>query len=152
MGVGEYVVNETPIARVHGGGPGADEIMSCFLVRGERTFLQDPAFGFRQIVDIAIRALSPAVNDPTTGVQSIDRLDDLLAIVGTRPQPSGLRVDSDGTPRILRKVRDFDDLIELAVVEIIRYGADAPQVVRRLRALFDELETTCPERTDAIAR
>ncbi len=152
VGVGEYLATGTPIALVHGGGVGVEEIMGCFLVGGERTFLQDPGFGFRQIVDIAIRALSPAVNDPTTGVQSIDRLNDLLAIVGIRPQPTGWRVDEQGTARILRKIRPFPELIELSVVEIIRYGADSPQVVRRLRALFDELEATCPDRIEAIGR
>ena len=152
VGIGEYLAHGTPIARVHWGDLPPEAIVRCFLVRGERTFSQDTAFGFRQIVDIAIRALSPAVNDPTTAIQAIDRLSDLLAVVGRRPQPSGLRVDSEGTPRLQRRIRDFDGLIVLAVTEIIRYGADAPQVVRRLRAFFDELEATCPERMPAIAR
>jgi uncharacterized membrane protein len=115
--------------------------------------VQDPAFGFRQLVDTAIRALSPAVNDPTTGVQAIDRICDLLAITGGRLDPTGLRVDSAGTVRVKRKLRDFDALLVLALTEVIRYGADAPQVVRRLRGAFDELESTLPqERHAAIAR
>jgi hypothetical protein len=101
----------------------------------------------------AIRALSPAVNDPTTGVQAIDRLSDLLAITGNRLDPTGLRADSAGTVRIKRKLRDFDRLLVLSLTEVIRYGADAPQVVRRLRAVLDELESTLPpERHAAIAR
>ena len=106
--------------------------------------MQDPAFGFRQLVDVAIRALSPAVNDPTTAVQAIDRISDLLGVVGNRPQPTGLRVDSAGTVRVKRKLRNFDSLLMLSLTEIIRYGADAPQVVRRLRAMLDELEATLP--------
>ncbi len=114
--------------------------------------MQDPAFGFRQLVDVAIRALSPAVNDPTTGVQAIDRLSDLLAITGNRPDPTGLRVDSGGTVRVKRKLRNFDGLLVLALTEVIRYGADAPQVARRLHAVLDELEATLPaERQAAIA-
>jgi uncharacterized membrane protein len=93
--------------------------------------VQDPAFGFRQLVDIAIRALSPAVNDPTTGVQAIDRISDLLGITGNRLDPTGLRVDSSGTVRVKRKLRNFDGLLVLSLTEVIRYGADAPQVVRR---------------------
>ena len=151
--MGEYLAHGTPVALVHHGDLHDREVTRFFLIRGERTFVQDPAFGFRQLVDTAIRALSPAVNDPTTGVQAIDRLSDLLAITGNRLDPTGLRVDSAGTVRIKRKLRDFDRLLVLSLTEVIRYGADAPQVVRRLRAMLDELESTLPqERHAAIAR
>ena len=123
-----------------------------FLIRGERTFVQDPAFGFRQLADVAIRALSPAVNDPTTGVQAIDRISDLLAVTGSRLDPTGLRVDSSGTVRLKRKLRNFDALLVLSLTEVIRYGADAPQVARRLHGMLGELESTLPaERQAAIA-
>ena len=151
--MGEYLAHGTPVALVHHGDLHDREVTRFFLIRGERAFVQDPAFGFRQLVDTAIRALSPAVNDPTTGVQAIDRLSDLLAITGSRLDPTGLRVDSAGTVRIKRKLRDFDRLLVLSLTEVIRYGADAPQVVRRLRAMLDELESTLPqERHAAIAR
>jgi uncharacterized membrane protein len=58
VGIGEYLAHGTPIALVHRGQLQPDDIVRCFLVRGERTFSQDTAFGFRQIVDVAIRALS----------------------------------------------------------------------------------------------
>jgi uncharacterized membrane protein len=153
VGVGEYLAHGTPVALVHGGNLHDRDVTRFFLIRGERTFVQDPAFGFRQLVDIAIRALSPAVNDPTTGVQAIDRISDLLAITGGRLDPTGLRVDSSGTVRVKRKLRNFEGLLVLALTEVIRYGADAPQVVRRLRGMLDELESTLsPERQAAIAR
>jgi uncharacterized membrane protein len=153
VGVGEYLAHGTPVALVHGGNLGARDVTRFFLIRGERTFVQDPAFGFRQLVDVAIRALSPAVNDPTTGVQAIDRLSDLLAITGNRPDPTGLRVDSAGTVRVKRKLRNFEALLVLSLTEVIRYGADAPQVVRRLHGMLDELQATLPaERHAAIAR
>ena len=76
---------------------------------------ENPAFGVPKLVDVAIRALSPAVNDPTTGVQAIDRLSDLLAIAGSRPDPTGLRVDSGGTVRLKRKLRNFEGLLVLAL-------------------------------------
>jgi uncharacterized membrane protein len=150
VGVGEYLAHGTPVALVHGGGLRDHDVTRFFLVGGERTFVQDPAFGFRQLVDIAIRALSPAVNDPTTGVQAIDRISDLLGVTGTRPDPTGLRLDSSGTVRVKRKLRNFDGLLVLSLTEIIRYGADAPQVVRRLRAVLDELEATLPAERQAI--
>ena len=153
VGVGEYLAHGTAVALVHGGDLRDRDVIRFFLVRGERTFTQDPAFGFRQLVDIAIRALSPAVNDPTTGVQAIDRISDLLAITGNRLDPTGLRVDSSGTVRVKRKLRNFDGLLVLSLTEVIRYGADAPQVVRRLHAVLDELEATLPmERQAAISR
>jgi uncharacterized membrane protein len=153
VGVGEYLAHGTPVALVHGGDLRDRDVTRFFLIRGERTFVQDPAFGFRQLVDVAIRALSPAVNDPTTGVQAIDRISDLLAITGHRPDPTGLRVDASGTVRLKRKLRNFDGLLVLALTEVIRYGADAPQVVRRLHAMLDELQATLPaERHAAIGR
>jgi uncharacterized membrane protein len=61
-------------------------------------------------------------------------------------------VDSSGTVRLKRKLRNFDALLVLALTEVIRYGADAPQVVRRLHGMLDELEFTLPaERHAAIA-
>ena len=153
VGVGEYIAHGTSFAVVHGADLRAGDVARFLLIRGERTFVQDPAFGFRQLVDIAIRALSPAVNDPTTAVQAIDRLSDLLAVTGCRPDPTGLRVDSDGVVRVKRQLRNFEALLVLSMTEIIRYGADSPQVVRRLRAVLNELELTLPvERHPAIAR
>ncbi len=137
---------------MHGAVLEGGEVTRFFLVRGERTFVQDPGFGFRQLVDVAARALSPAVNDPTTAVQSVDRINDLLAIIGPRPDPTGLRVDSNGAVRVKTKLRSFEALLTLSLTEVVRYGADAPQVVRRLVALLDELEETLPaERRAAIA-
>jgi hypothetical protein len=76
----------------------------------------------------------------------------LLAITGSRLDPTGLRVDSSSTVRVKRKLRNFDALLVLSLTEIIRYGADAPQVARRLHAMLDELEATLPaERHAGIA-
>ena len=109
------------------------------LLTNERTLLLDPGFGLRQLVDIAIRALSPAVNDPTTAVQVVDRVVDVLGLVVDRPDPTGWYLDDSGTARVRLPVDSFDELATLTFAEIIRYGADSPQVVRRLRAAFDDL-------------
>jgi uncharacterized membrane protein len=150
--VGEYLDHGTPIALVHGARLPGKDVERLLLVRNERTFFQDPAFGFRQLVDVAARALSPAVNDPTTAVQAIDRISDALLLTGRNPDPTGLRVDSDGRVRLQRQLRNFEAMLTLSMTEIIRYGADAPQVVRRLRAVLLELERSLPgERHAAIA-
>ena len=136
---------------MHGGEIDYRDVTRFFLIRGERTFVQDPGFGFRQLADVAVRALSPAVNDPTTAVQAIDRISDLLGLVGSRPEPTGLRVDPGRAVRVKCRCRGFDEMLTLSLTEIIRYGADAPQVVRRLLAMFDELAATLPvERRTAI--
>jgi uncharacterized membrane protein len=151
--VGEYLDHGIPFGLVHGDRLDGGEVERLFLVRNERTFFQDPAFGFRQLVDVAIRALSPAVNDPTTAVQAIDRISDALVVTGRNPDPTGLRVDAEGRVRLQRRLRGFEGLLTLSMTEIIRYGADAPQVVRRLRAVLAELERALPtERHAAIAR
>jgi uncharacterized membrane protein len=140
---GEYLAFGTPVALVHGGDggtPGADAVLRHMLVGPERTLVQDPGFALRQLVDVASRALSPAVNDPTTAVQVIDRIVDLLSICATRPDPSGWYVDAQGVVRVRVPELGFARLAELGFTEIALYGAGAPQVVRRLRAAYDVLE------------
>jgi uncharacterized membrane protein len=151
--VGEYLDHGTPFARVHGSRLDGGDVERLLLVRNERTFYQDPAFGFRQLVDVAARALSPAVNDPTTAVQAIDRISDALVLTGRNPDPTGFRIDFEGQVRLQWRLRNFEELLILSMTETIRYGAGAPQVVRRLRALLAELERTLPiERHAALAR
>ena len=110
----------------------------------ERTIDQDPAFAIRIIVDIAIRALSPAVNDPTTATQMINHLGELLA--GSARATSGA-TECYRRGRRLRLCRSrpgtWEDYLELGVSEIRQYGATSPQVCRRLRALLVDLEATC---------
>ena len=139
--VGSYVGAGTAVAAVHGTEADRDgAVLDCFVLSNERTMLLDPGFGLRQLVDVASRALSPAVNDPTTAVQVIDRVTDLLGRIAPCPDPPGWYVDDAGTARVRMPVETFDRLVRLGYTEIIRYGADAPQVVRRLRASFDALE------------
>ena len=140
---GEYLGTGTPVARVHTTGAHTltgDDVAAHFLLGNERTLVHDPAFVFRQLVDIAVRALSPAVNDPTTAVQSIDRINDLLGDVCRRPDPSGWYFDRDGVVRLQLREEQAARLLQLGYTEIIRFGAESPQVVRRLRAAFDVLD------------
>jgi len=91
------------------------------------------------LVDIAIRALSPAVNDPTTAVQSLDRIEALLVELAPRHPGPSFVVDAGGTPRGLVPAPRWADYVELGLVEIRRYGQESPQIVRRLTALYDRL-------------
>lgn len=141
--VGQYLGGGSPLAEVHGPGASsidAAQILRHILVGGERTFLQDAGFGIRQLTDTANRALSPAINDPTTACQAIDRITDLLASIAGSPDPSGWYLDGNGAARVRRDDPTVTDLCQLGFTEIIHYGADAPQVIRRLLASLDLLE------------
>ena len=105
-----------------------------------RLLYQDPAYGLRQLVDIAIQALSPAVNQPTTAIQVIDRLEDIIRRIAANPRLSGYYADAAGRVRLVEPVLSWDDSLDLAFTEITIYGATSPQVVRRLLAAYDVIE------------
>jgi uncharacterized membrane protein len=139
---GIYAGTGTPLAVVHTSGsvPTASDIVAHFVLGHERTMYQDPGFALRQLADIAIRALSPAVNDPTTAAQAVDRITDLVAGVAHLPDPVTWYVDSRGAARLKCGRAELERFLMLSYSEVIRYGADAPQVIRRLRSAFDLLE------------
>ena len=90
----------------------------------ERTIEQDTAFALRILVDIAIRALSPAVNDPTTAVQVLGALEDLLLRIGESDLTGrGTLRDAGGDVRVLVATRRWEDLLALALTEIRDYGS-----------------------------
>jgi uncharacterized membrane protein len=100
---------------------------------------QDPLYGIRQLVDVASQALSPAVNQPTTAVIVIDRLEELLLRIARRPQPTGFFVDADGVVRLMHPEPTWAETVDLAFTEIAIYGASSPAVIRRLAAAYDRL-------------
>ena len=140
--IGDFVSAGSPLIEVYGraADPAADTQLRAMVALGvERTIEQDPAFAVRIMVDIAIRALSPAVNDPTTAVQVIDHLEDLLREVGQVDlSDTGAPLD-DMTSGLVVPVRRWADYLTLSVTEIRQYGARSIQVVRRLRAMLEEL-------------
>lgn len=150
--VGEFVATGQPVVAVRGTGevPRDDALETVALGR-ERTMKQDPGFGFRQLVDIACRALSPGTNDPTTAVQCLDQLHDLLRRLIERPSRSGEVCDDDGRVRVLVPLVPWTHFLALALDEIEHYGEDHPQIERRVSALLDDLlDCAPPERRDAI--
>ena len=100
-------------------------------------------FAFRIIVDIAIRALSPAVNDPTTAVLAIDQLERLLRELGGRQLDPGMIYDGADELRLIIPVPDWEDFVSLAVSEIRLYGISSIQVPRRLSAMLEHLMEAC---------
>jgi uncharacterized membrane protein len=134
--VGETVVEDMVLLRVHGGKKKLPEraLRRGIHLASERTFEQDPKYPLRLLVDIAIRALSPAINDPTTAVQTIDQIEDLLLRLGRRELDAGHAWDAQGIVRLVFPMATWEDYLTLAFDEIRQYGARSVQVMRRLRS------------------
>ena len=148
-GVGDTLVENTPLLRVHGT---KTVLPESDLVRAihfgfERTWEQDPKYPIRLLVDIAIKALSPAINDPTTAVQAIDQIEDLLRRLGGRDLDAGYAFDADSDLRLIFPMPRWEDYLVLAFDEIRHYGADSVQVVRRLRSALVGLADTVADDT-----
>jgi uncharacterized membrane protein len=119
----------------------------------ERTFEQDPKYALRLLVDIAIKALSPAINDPTTAVQALDHIEDLLRRLASRRLDVGQVQDGDETLRLIFPTPTWGDFLMLAFDEIRFCGATSLQVMRRLRtALFDLARLAPPDKREVVQR
>ena len=106
---------------------------------------QDPLFAFRILVDIALKALSKAINDPTTAVLAIDQLQRLLRRVGSRNLQNEFITDAAGHLRIVFRTPNWEDFVQLACTEIRHNGGESIQVVRRLRAMLENLNQALPD-------
>jgi uncharacterized membrane protein len=144
--VGDFVAMGDPLFLADGNLPTGEEtrLQESVVLGPERTAEQDPAFAFRVIVDVAAKALSPAINDPTTAVLALDQLHHLLREVGRRHLDDGVVRDSGGTVRLLYRTPDWEAFVFLAVSEVRHYGASSVQVARRLRAMLENLIQSLP--------
>ena len=152
--IGSYVAEDEAILVVRGGsGIDEREARRALLFADGRSLLQDPSFAIRCMVDVVVRALSAAINDPTSAVEGLDALEGVLRPLGRRPLHSAAILDDDGAVRLVVPTPDWDELLDLALTEIRWFGAGTPQVTRRLTALLDGLElAVAPARRAAIRR
>lgn len=151
--IGDFVVPGTPLLAVHGGAaPGRRALAYTVSVGVDRTFHQDLGIGLRQLSDIALRALSSAVNDPTTAVQCLDRIVQFLAALVDRPLGAVHHRDREGTVRLVRAVPGWPDLVDLGLAEIRGCAPGTPQVTRRLLAGIDDLLLLAPEERGEVLR
>ncbi|MCM3869257.1 MAG: DUF2254 domain-containing protein, partial [Pyrinomonadaceae bacterium] len=152
--VGDFVAAGDPLFRIFSGGEdlSEDALRDSVAFGSERTMEQDPMFAFRIVVDIASKALSPAINDPTTAVLAIDQIHHLLRDVGKRYLAEGQARDRAGQVRLLYRTPDWEAFVDLAVTEIRQYGRDSIQVMRRLRAMLDGLIANLPDHRAARLR
>ena len=146
FGIGGYVPPGADLFAIRGAAEDVDrvELSKGVILAEERTITQDPAFALRAIVDIALRALSPAVNDPTTAVQALDGIDTLLMEFAARDLERGRITGEDGALRLVYPNMVWEDLLDLSLTEIRHYGADTPQIARRMRALLLGLAEQVP--------
>jgi uncharacterized membrane protein len=143
--IGDFLAADARLAEGTGTAPDAAKLIRLVHVGEVRTLEQDPAYGIRMLVDIAIRALSPAVNDPSSAVQSLDQLDDVLERLVGRSLGDGRLLDDGGRVLVRFPAPQWEAFLSLAVDEIILYGAGSIQVGRRLSALLDDLLASAPE-------
>jgi uncharacterized membrane protein len=142
--VGDTLFEDTRLFNVFNGKLKLSETeLRKFIYLGDqRTFDQDPKYALRLLVDIAIKALSPAINDPTTAVQAIDQIEDLLARLAKCDLEASRAFDQDGILRVIFQMPNWDDYLTLAFDEIRQYGANSIQVMRRLRSALADLAET----------
>jgi uncharacterized membrane protein len=144
--VGDFVAVDEPLFKLYGGAHEIDDdtLRSAIVFGSERTLEQDPTFAFRIVVDIALKALSPAINDPTTAVLAIDQLHRLLRTVGKRNLRTDDILDSSGHLRVIFPTPNWENFVDLSFSEIRRCGSHHLQIVRRLRGMIENLSQTLP--------
>ena len=149
---GDFVACGMPLVAVCGNGHTDDRhVRAAIALDKERDPAEDPAFGFRQLIDIAERALSPGVNDPTTATQCLDHLHDLLRRMATRALVDRTARDAAGTIRVVAPQPCWDDYVRLALDEVRHWGAGSLQVQHRIGSIIEDLMTVAsPGRTEVL--
>jgi len=144
--VGDSVTAGTPVMRVDRalGRRAVRAATRSVVVDVERSLRYDPMYSLRLLADIALRALSPGINDPTTAVRALDEIEQILRTVADLPLGSRTLTADPG--RVVLRGPSWTDVLDLALLEVVEFGRDQPQVTRRLIALLDDLVTDTPDR------
>ena len=142
---GETISEQGRVAVVAGGANLSNrDVLRLLRLGSERTFDQDPALALRLLADIALRALSPAINDPTTAVQALDAISDLLRVLVFRNLGIEVVDGADHTPRVVLRLLAWEDYVSVALDEIVSVGSTSIHVHRRLTRLLEELVAVAP--------
>ncbi|HVS10099.1 MAG TPA: DUF2254 domain-containing protein [Planctomycetota bacterium] len=132
---GRFVVRGHPLVLVRGGDPGGevvDEIRDCFVFGAQPTPTQDVEFTVNQLVEVAVRALSPGINDPFTAMTCVDRLGAALCRLAGREFPSPWLRDGDGRLRVIADPPDFAEIADAAFRQIREHGRRSSAVLARM--------------------
>jgi uncharacterized membrane protein len=154
--MGDFVPKDAPLFRIRGTLPEAyrDAVALSVLLERERTHEFDVAYGIRKLVDVAERSVySGPFQDPTTSVQSLNAIHDVLCRIAVREFPSGVHRDDEGNPRLIERVMTWEGYVRLAFDEIRLAGAGSPQIARRMCAALEDLMAIAPpERRPPLER
>lgn len=147
--VGDFLVEGQPLLRVWWDGELSDRdrraLRAAVEVRTERELQQDLAFGFRQLVDIADRALSVGINDPATAVQCVQEIHRVFRYLVTAAEPSPYIADDDGHVRVVHPPQGIADMLYGVIREIGFYGMDSMMIPDLLRNMVDDLTSVANE-------
>jgi uncharacterized membrane protein len=128
-----------------------ESVRATFIVGAERAGTQDLGFFINQLVELAVRALSPGINDPATARTCIDRLEQALCHLAGRRMPSAYRHDDDGILRVVARAVTFVEMLDLAFTEIARYGRSSVSVSCRLLEALRDLARCVTDEEDRLA-
>ncbi len=144
--VGDFIPSNSPLFDVYENGHpiDGDILRGSIGIGDERTIRQDPAFAFRLLADISSKALSPGVNDPSTSIQALDQMEELLRLVAKRRLIPGVIRDQKDRVRLMYHTPTWEDFLSLAVDETRQFGEGSVQIARRLRALLEDLIEVIP--------
>lgn len=117
----------------------ARQVGTTLQLGEERTLNQDVGYGIRQLTDVALRAISPGMNDPTTAVDALGRLSTVLGRLAPMPLGPRLLVDDHGLPRVWIPSPSFPDLLDAVVEQVLTYGAQDHTVLSALADLLGDV-------------
>lgn len=143
-GVGDTVIAPSVLMQVHGGVAPEAALRAAVRLSSSRSLDEDPKYAIRLLVDIAVKALSASVNDPTTAVQALDQIEDLMRRLARHRIESRVGRDAAGAVRVLFPASTWEDCLSLAFDEIRQYGTTSIQVDRRLRTALYGLIAAAP--------
>jgi uncharacterized membrane protein len=154
---GQFVVAGQPLARVQPSsavGPVSRRLVDAHIVGPNRTLTQDPGFAIDQLVEVALRALSPAVNDTFTALNCIDWLGDCLCHAYAQHMPSGIYCDADGKVRVIEPVVTYERLLKRATDKIRQAGHGMPAILIRQLENLQKVMTliTTPDQRESVLR
>lgn len=141
--VGDFIVQGKVLAEVvTGPTPGEElvkEISAAFSLGVQRSIQQDPAFGIRQMADVAMKALSPGVNDTTNAIMALDRISVLMTELSARCFPHRRRM-LNGKLRLIVTRPSFEDLLGLSFDQLRQWGSANPAILARLLEVLGDLQ------------
>ena len=146
--MGDFVIQSRPVLRVAGvaapDARGCEELLGCLRLGRQRTVHQDAPFGLQQIVDIALKALSPGTHDPSTAIGCIDQLGGLMVRLAARDIPGPYR-SSRGVLRVIAEGPDFASMLALSFDAITDHAADHVEVYARLVEVLGRIGDALPD-------